>query len=78
MITRAQEKGVNMSDKVYYVAESDTVGLVQAHGALFEFSEHDQPIVAEIRRLARQLEHSVSLGDLVNARAELVRNLRQG
>jgi hypothetical protein len=78
MITRAQEKGANMTDKIYYVAESDTVGLIGLHGGLFEFSEHDQPIVAEIRRLARQLEHSVSLGDLINARAEAVRSLSRG
>ena len=78
MITRAQEKGVGMTDKVYYVAESDTVGLADRFGGLFDFSEHDQPIIAEIRRLARQLEHSVSLGDLINARAEMVRSLSRG
>jgi hypothetical protein len=78
MITRAQERGVNPNDKIYYVAESDTVGLVDAHGGLFALAEDDRRIVDQMRELARQLQHSVSLGDLLKARAELVRSLNRG
>ncbi len=78
MITRAEEKGLKLTDDVYYVAESDTVGLADVHGGLFALSEHDRRIITQMHELARQLEHSVSLGDLMNARAEAVRSLSKG
>jgi hypothetical protein len=80
MITAAQQRGVAMddiaSDDDEAEAQADRVeGMWEArHGGL-EFSDHDREVLSQIRELASSLETRATLGQLIELRAEAVRNL---
>jgi len=80
MITTAQQRGIAMddiaSDDDEAEAHADRVeGMWEAgHGGI-EFSHHDREVLSQIPDLARSLETRVMLGQLVELRAEAVRNL---
>ena len=80
MITAAQQRGVAMggiaSDDDEAEAQADRVeGMWEARHGGIEFSHHDREVLAQIRDLASSLETRVTLGQLIELRAEAVRNL---
>ena len=80
MITAAQQRGVAMqdiaSDDDEAEAHADRVEAMweARHGSL-EFSDRDREVLAQIRDLSSSLESQVTLGQLIELRAEAVRNL---
>ncbi len=80
MITAAQQRGVGLND----IASDDDEAEAHAdrveamwearHGGI-EFSEHDREVLRQIRDLASTLESQVTLGQLIELRAEAVRDL---
>lgn len=80
MITAAQQRGVALdgiaSDDDEAEAHADKAEAMweARHGGI-EFSDHDREVLAQIRDLARSLETQVTLGQLIELRAEAVRNL---
>jgi len=78
LITRAQEKGLTLKDQVKTsITDAQAQATPDAHHPLFDISEHDQHILAQIVQLTSKLEHSVSLGELIELRGQLVRKLSQ-
>jgi hypothetical protein len=73
MITKAQEDGLRLTDVM--LTRTDVLTDIQA---LFDFSERDLRVVEQIRGLASQLETTVSLGRLIELRADAVRDLSRG
>lgn len=78
MITRAQERGLSLTDQVYYLAETDTAALGEMRGGLFAMAEQDRRTLEQMGNLARQVKASASLGDLLKVRADLVRSMNRG
>jgi hypothetical protein len=81
MITAAQVKGVRLDDVLsdddeeQAQAQADRVMAMwdARHGGI-EFSDHDREVLTQIRELAATLETKVTLGQLVELRAEAMRN----
>ncbi|MET0842936.1 MAG: hypothetical protein ABWY23_03755 [Mycetocola sp.] len=82
MITAAQQRGVGLdsiaSDDDEAEAHADRAEAMweARHGGI-EFSDRDREVLAQIRDLAGSLETRVTLGQLIELRAEAVRNLSE-
>lgn len=78
LITRAQASGHGLSDRAKTsITDAQADAVADAHHPLFDFSEHDRRIFVQIKELASRLEHSVSLGELIELRAQAVQSLNR-
>lgn len=79
LITYAQERGLTMNDKIKYDTDQ-TEGFADLHEATwatrhdgYQLGENDKAIFAKIRELAAQIEFAPTLGELIQYRAEALR-----
>jgi hypothetical protein len=75
LISLAQERGFELGDEVKVQSEICCCGAIAAtaHGNIV-FPERDQEIIRQIADLESQLEFTPTLGQLIEARAALLRN----
>ena len=78
MITAAQQRGLSVADKVAKTVDQADVHAAhaEAHAKGIDLSAHDRRIVEQIRELASQLEAAPTLGELIEARAAVVRQIQ--
>ncbi|EFC86706.1 hypothetical protein [Parafrankia sp. EUN1f] len=73
LITEAQSRGFGLSDRFrIHITEEQAAATPDAHHPLFDLSEHDREILNQIIELTGQLEHTTSIGELVEMRAQVV------
>jgi hypothetical protein len=79
LITAAQQRGLSVSDRVAKTVDQADVHAAhaEAHAKGIELSAHDRRIFQQIRELASQLETAPTLGELLDARAAVVRQIQQ-
>lgn len=79
LVTEAQSRGLGVEDRFKTsITEAQAEATPDAHHPLFDLSQHDQEILAQIRTLAAELEHETSVAELVELRAKLVQGFTRG
>lgn len=75
LISLAQERGLDLGDEVKVQSEICCCGAIAAtaHGNIV-FPERDQEIIRQMAELESQIEYAPTLGQLIEARAALLRN----
>ncbi|MEU9785552.1 hypothetical protein AB0H92_32105 [Streptomyces phaeochromogenes] len=72
LITQAQTRGIGPSEQFkIHITEEQATATPDAHHPLFDLSQHDRNILDQIIRLTGQLEHTTSIGELVQMRAQV-------
>ncbi|MCC7022876.1 MAG: hypothetical protein IT338_08615 [Thermomicrobiales bacterium] len=74
LISLAQERGLDLGDEVKVQSEICCCGAIAAtaHGNIV-FPERDQEIIRQIAALESQIDYAPTLGQLIEARAALLR-----
>ncbi|MEU8525826.1 hypothetical protein AB0C77_09540 [Streptomyces sp. NPDC048629] len=73
LVVQAQSRGYTLSDRFkIHITEEQAAATPDAHHPLFDLSEHDRNILTRIIELTGELEHTTSIGELVQMRAKLV------
>jgi hypothetical protein len=76
LITRAQGSGFKVDDLFKTsITEAQAEATPDAHHPLFDFSVHDRRILQQMKELAGQLEHTTSVSQLMELRAQAVKAL---
>jgi hypothetical protein len=77
LVSRAQESGLKLGDAVKFQSEVCCCGAVTAtaHGK-FVYTARDRELVRQIAQLESQIESSPTLGQLLEARGELLRGAK--
>lgn len=79
LITKAQSRGLGISDVFKtHITEEQAAATPDIHHPLFDLSDHDRELIVQIRELASQLDHTASIGELVELRGQIVQGLNQG
>lgn len=79
LISLAQERGLDLGDEVKVQSEICCCGAIAAtaHGNIV-FPERDQEIIRQIAALESQIDYAPTLGQLIEARATLLREAEGG
>jgi hypothetical protein len=79
LITKAQSRGLGISDVFKtHITEEQAAATPDIHHPLFDLSDHDRELIGQIRELASQLDHTASIGELIEIRGRIVQGLNQG
>ena len=79
LITQAQSRGLGISDVFKTnITEDQAAATPDIHHPLFDLSDHDRELMDQIGELASQLDHTASIGELIEVRGRIVQGLNQG
>jgi hypothetical protein len=74
LITEAQSRELGPSEQFkIHITEEQATATPDAHHPLFDLSQHDRQILDQIIDLTGKLEHTTSIDELVQMRAQVVR-----
>lgn len=80
LLTKAQQSGTQFEERFRTsITEAQAAATPDAHHPLLEVSLHDQEILTKIAELSGELEHELSVAELLQVRAAIVQDLsREG